>query len=111
VNELLEELLDSDGYPTDEALAQLEQAEPAEAIELLRQLWHPVYGSDTEDLSSAEFDMVYDSFDDNAKYLRLATGGWSGNEEVWHTFKLNRMAYTLYWRLSAQGGLHILKLP
>jgi len=36
--------------------------------------------------------------------LRLATGGWSGNEEALDGFPIELRTY---WRMSARGGLHI----
>ena len=45
------------------------------------------------------------------RYLRLSTGGWSGNEELVAALNTNRMVRVLSWRLSARGGLHIYQYP
>ena len=38
-------------------------------------------------------------------YLRLATGGWSGNEEVIYALQ-GTMFWAVYWHRSTRGGLY-----
>ena len=42
--------------------------------------------------------------------LRLATVGWSGNEDVVRALHSN-MFYMACWYLSKRGGLHIFRIP
>ncbi len=44
------------------------------------------------------------------KTLRLATGGWSGNESIIQALNENYMFGMVCWQLSKRGGLHIYKL-
>lgn len=46
--------------------------------------------------------------EDGDKFLRLATGGWSGNEDIVMALKTNLWALQ-QWQLSARGGLHVFK--
>ena len=44
------------------------------------------------------------------KYVRFATGGWSGNEDIVAALDRNVWA-GMSWVLSAAGGLHIYEAP
>ncbi len=44
------------------------------------------------------------------KTLRLATGGWSGNESIITALYHNQMFQMLCWEKSQRGGLHIYKI-
>ena len=101
----MSEWLDGDGYPTEEALARIRQAAPHEVIRFMLAAWNQTYGSATTKLSRCEAEVASHRTE---KLIRLATGGWSGNEEVIAAYKENWMAHALTWRLSAAGGLHIL---
>ncbi len=45
------------------------------------------------------------------KTLRLATGGWSGNEDIVAALDKNPMFSMVCWEMSKRGGLHIYKIP
>ena len=45
------------------------------------------------------------------KTLRLATGGWSGNEEIIGAIEKNTMFQMMCWQKSQRGGLHIYRFP
>jgi hypothetical protein len=45
------------------------------------------------------------------KTLRLATGGWSGNEDIIRALDKNVMFRMVCWQSSHRGGLHIYKIP
>lgn len=116
----MSEWLDEDGYPTEEALRRLEDW-PSEdvnaALDFMQSLWH--WGDEWchHELTAHEGYVVHADPDD--KFLRCATGGWSGNESLiaafegrhidhadkdrWINAKMRRMT----WRLSSRGGLHI----
>lgn len=42
---------------------------------------------------------------------RIATGGWSGNEDIIVALKRNNMFWARCWMMSARGGLYIFLLP
>lgn len=44
-----------------------------------------------------------------SSFLRFATGGWSGNEDMMHALTENYPVMAC-WRLSARGGLHIFEV-
>lgn len=114
------EWLDEDGYPTEEALRKLEdwpyQDVPG-ALDFMKSLWH--WGDDwcNHDISAHEAAVLHAGPDD--KFLRCATGGWSGNESLIAAFEgdhiehsdkdrwINAMLRNRVWRMSARGGLHI----
>ena len=84
--------LDVDGYPTRESLNKLKNYDlmhrPAsEFLELLAETWK--WGIDLK-----------------GRHLRLATGGWSGNEETMEYLNKNFM-FNMCWVSSHRGGLHI----
>lgn len=87
--------MDTDGYPDDTELAEIEQytGEPAGWYELIRPLWRYA-------------DVGYFSVDDKSFY-HLSTGGWSGNESIVGAMKNNRLMWALYWVQSKRGGHHV----
>jgi len=95
-------------YPTVDALERIESW-PADdvngALTFAAELWHyPDFGVSYE-LSPEERAVVH--ADEGERYLRLATGGWSGNEEIVSALRSNIWVMAHCWRLSARGGLHI----
>jgi hypothetical protein len=40
------------------------------------------------------------------KVHRVATGGWSGNEDLIHAMVRNVVAWSLYWESSNRGGYY-----
>ena len=100
-------------YPTDNALARLEHwplvrgtmhTDINAALDYARALWSE-YGRAGEDLRPSERELVH--ADDTERFLRLATGGWSGNESIVAALNANHLLRAFTWRLSACGGLHI----
>jgi hypothetical protein len=106
----MDEWTDGD-YPTEAALTRLEQwpyQDTAGALDFVKAIWHwPDFAS--HDLSTHEAAILHANHDD--KYLRLATGGWSGNEDIVHALESNRMIHAIAWRLHAFGGLYIYQYP
>ena len=49
----------------------------------------------------------YGSWRKQGNYYRLATGGWSGNEEIISALMGNLQFWYFYWTLSMKGGLFI----
>jgi hypothetical protein len=101
----------SDDYPTDEELERLEKwpyQDAAGALEFAASLWHwPDWV--TRDISAHEAAVLHANQED--RFMRFATGGWSGNESIIGALRDNHMVSALTWRLTARGGLHIYQLP
>jgi hypothetical protein len=103
----VETWLDGDGYPTDEALQRLRDWPLKDcdgALDFVRELWSD-YGTASPTISAHEGYVLHAEPGD--RYLRLATGGWSGNEDLIAAMQRNEMAWLMTWRLSARGGLYI----
>lgn len=89
-------MLDRDGYPTEEALKTIKNA----------------------DLTKIPIRTFLDYVGSNWKYaddgfilkgkkvlkLELHTCGWSGNEDVIEALKENRFFFMLYWEKTVRGG-------
>ena len=90
---------DGDGYPTEEAVDRIAAydltIQPFEDfLELLRRNWSG-----------------YGSWKRTKTRLRLATGGWSGCEDVIGALQRNFVFQALCWQSSHRGGLHIYRVP
>jgi hypothetical protein len=98
-------------YPTDAALERLAtwpHQDVAGALDFAKAIWHwPDFAR--HELDAHETAILHAAPDD--KFLRLATGGWSGNEEIVRALNCNLMIRALAWRLHARGGLHIYQYP
>lgn len=105
MSRLIPEIVDD--YPTEATLQTIRnwKLEDADALlDYVAAAWHwPDFGVSHE-LRPEEALVVH--AEPGERFLRLATGGWSGNEslidaldESWGSFGA--------WRLSACGGLHI----
>lgn len=106
-----EPTFDVDGYPTDatvEVLREWPTDDAAGALDFLKAAWCVPYGSVTHTISAHEGYVLHAKAGE--KYLRLATGGWSGNELLVGTFRYTSNSY-MTWRLSAAGGLFIFRYP
>lgn len=104
-------IFDADGYPTDETLRAIQTlGDVSAALDLARDAWHwPDFVS--EELREHEARIVADPVGGaHSRYVRFATGGWSGNESIIAALNHN-LAVRLCWRLSSHGGLHIYRYP
>ena len=105
------EWVDGD-YPTDAALKRIESWpywDLPGCLDFVASIWHwPDFGV-SNDLRPEEAHVVGAEARD--KYLRLATGGWSGNEEIVAAMKTNYMLRAMCWRMTARGGLHVFQYP
>ncbi len=95
--------LDDDGYPTEETLESIATAKPSsprEALDMMMSVLKSVWQWDYFDLK------------ENRRYrrLKIATGGWSGNEDIVRAFRRN-FHFDYYWVSSARGGLHEYDFP
>ena len=101
---------DANGYPTQDTLDALQAwpiTDAAGALDFLVAAWHRTYGS-IHDLSAEEAAVCQARSGD--RFLRLATGGWSGNEDLIDALR-GGLVWSLTWRLSASGGLVIFGYP
>lgn len=107
----MSKLIDTDGYPTDEALRLVKTTPSPKVFEVLREAWWMAEGGVSNDLRPEEAAVVGDhgSYPPGT-FWRFATGGWSGNEELMAVFR-QTWAYHMTWRLSAAGGLFIFDVP
>jgi len=97
-------LLDEDGYPTEWGLRQIRggASTPCQFVDLVATLWW------TPQLICCE--PTRTAMGKSVMQVRLATGGWSGNEVV--IAELDRTFFSLlYWQSSHRGGLHIYEVP
>lgn len=103
--------LDDEGYPTELTLDALKfwpYLDSKGALDFMAAAWHwPDFV--TSELSAAEREVLH--ADPDERFLRCATGGWSGNESLVAALESNRILHALTWRLSSVGGLHIYQYP
>lgn len=93
--------MSDDMYPTEEDLEYIRKFDVLKTIngddpnknfamlmDYVRALWHwPTF------------------FTEEGGLYRLATGGWSGNEDLLEALRENNMAHVLFWESSHRGGL------
>lgn len=104
--------LDGDGYPTDAALAKIKEWPYQDAngcLDFVASLWRYREQGVSDELREQEKLVVYAEPGD--KFLRLATIGWSGNEDLICALDENRMVTMMTWQMSTRGGLHIYERP
>jgi hypothetical protein len=90
--------LDGDGYPTDAALGKIKDW-PHDG----ERGWDPL-------LCFVEDLWRYDHyFWRDGGFTFMATGGWSGNEDLVGALQSNLAFWGMEWRLSRVGGLHAFK--
>lgn len=82
-------------YPSDEELERIEKW-PIEDVEGLREFVFSIW-------NWPEFATV------EGGMWRLATGGWSGNEEIITALHQNHTFWVMCWQRSERGGLHWFK--
>lgn len=101
----------SDEHPSAadlERIAQWPHTDLGACLDFVQSLWSE-YGSVRTWLTAHEGYVVQDERD--GKYLRLATGGWSGNEAILTAMRHNEALKMGCWQLTARGGLTIWKYP
>ncbi len=101
--------LDEYGYPPDEWLASIRDARPTmeEAKKWMRDTLPDLvrkvgYGRVTMDFFPQAEHSVYE--------LRIATGGWSGTEDLLSAVMSN-VALAYYWQSTHRGGLYVFQIP
>jgi hypothetical protein len=91
--------MDSDDYPTEEEL------------ERIRQWPYEDCGGLLQFIGSTCWAYPERGFEQKGRRFRLATSGWSGNEEVISALQDNRMFWAICWESSHRGGLYIFEVP
>jgi len=104
---MLRPTFDADGSPSADTLDAIEQwrhDDPNGCLEFVKAAWRD-RGRADHDLTAGEAAVVRATTGE--RFLRLATGGWSGNEALLFALDHNVLVTLVTWRLSAAGGLHI----
>lgn len=110
--------VEEDGYPSEAALERIRTwsirtADDIEALfRFVAEVWHwedgCQIGPAREVLRPEELEVAHVEPDE--RVMRLATGGWSGNESVVGALKANPVARLVTWKLSTASGLHIFRV-
>lgn len=90
--------IDSDGYPTEESLEQIENYSGS-AIYLMREV--------VDYFNNCGYGVVYVNKPPSPAektVFELSTGGWSGCEDVIDALKNNRLWWVCCWRSLHRGG-------
>lgn len=91
-------------YPTEKELKTIREWDYKQGYEELAQfvisIWHFPDWAEYRDWKKDEYGQGY-------RELRLATAGWSGNEDIISALFDNVMFRMLCWQSSHRGGLHI----
>jgi hypothetical protein len=93
-----EEVIDADGYPTDEALDRISTftGTAEEMAGYIQSLMHN---------GRATLEDFVDDYGRPEKRLTLVTGGWSGCESVIGALQ-GTMFHLMFWESSFRGGKH-----
>lgn len=108
------DILDKDGYPTQDFLLALEEYPPdpddwcslsqngkALAVD---DLMHTI--SKAWKYSEPEI-VIHPNGSPEKQAWELCTGGWSGNEDIIRALQRNKIFWSSYWVLSTRGGRHV----
>jgi hypothetical protein len=96
-------VLDHNGYPTEDALEQIEKFNLGKHITNLPDLFRLIRNH----WWAADWGFKYHP---DTGCLELHTGGWSGNECVIMALKTQQWFWSYYWEKSTRGGHYWFKL-
>ncbi len=103
------ELLDDDGYPTDEALEIVEKwhwDDISGWFKFIESIWYlRSWGWNECDGGIDEW--TQEKLLDTTKRYHISTAGWSGNESIIYSMKQNHMLWAITWVQSRRGGHYI----
>lgn len=103
-----QELLDEEGYPTDESFEIIKTWHWSDAqgwFEFIEDLWaYSDFGYWKESESTDEVSGKA------TKQYNISTAGWSGNESIIRAMQENEMLWFLNWVQSRRGGHYIFEL-
>ena len=98
--------LDEDGYPTEEALIEIENwsyNDPKGWFKFIENIWH------LRSWGWSEVRKAYLDSPDKIEY-HISTAGWSGNEDIIRAMQENNILWSDTWVQSRRGGHYILSL-
>lgn len=108
VEELLKhEMLDEDGYPTDEALEAIQLWHWDDArgwFDFIHSIWH------LKSWGWHEGEAIDEITNEKAWHYDISTAGWSGNESIIRAMQKNDWMWHLNWVQSRRGGHYIFEL-
>lgn len=110
MNDMPDEALDDDGYPTEGALEYVRTFKP-----LTRADWHKLFEYLKPIWAYANVGYFSDSVEVDATTgrkrheYRLSTAGWSGNEDVIAALQDNAFFWLDCWYSSQRGGHHVFR--
>lgn len=87
---------DADGYPTEEterAIANWDFRDIPGWLAYIKASWNHHYGRMWR----------------RGPLLKMATGGWSGNESVVEAMRKNSLLWSMLWESSHRGGLEVFR--
>ncbi len=102
---------DKDGYPTQDTLNKIEQwitTETKQVHELMQ------YVRDHWNFADCGYWQESQKKDDCGTQVicyRLATAGWSGNEDIIGALQENILFWTRFWEQTNRGGAYIFEVP
>lgn len=103
-----EEYLDTDGYPTDEALDKIRDWDYNDVkgwLNFIKSIWWASEWGWTETTG------VNLTFDEPQYEYHISTGGWSGNEEIIDAMRKNYILWNLAWYEHRRGGHYMFAIP
>ena len=104
----MNEWLDKDGYPTEEAIEQIEKwsyNDPKGWFKFIENVWHLRSWGWTEGyFKENESDPA-----DKYRYY-VSTAGWSGNEDIIRAMQENNILWSDTWVQSRRGGHYIFEV-
>lgn len=104
-------MLDQDGYPTEDFLKTIEEFKDYKNLETLfaeiKKAWaySSYFSGPLDDPPDEVKPLIW--MEQDCKWYRLASAGWSGNEMIISALEKNPIVQALCWYMSARGGLHI----
>ncbi len=100
------DILDDDGYPTDEALVGVSsfQGTAADFVSYISELYL------AQGYGKAVMKDVVDYFGRDCKEVTLVTGGWSGCEDVLEQVR-GTFFHITFWAASFRGGKDVYLVP
>jgi hypothetical protein len=104
----MNEYLDEDGYPTEEALDKIEKwhyNDPRGWFKFIENIWHLRSWGWTEGYFKEN------ESDPSDKYqYHISTAGWSGNEDIIRAMQVNNILWSDAWVESRRGGHYIFEV-
>ena len=100
----MDEYLDTDGYPTDEALDKIRDWDYNDAtgwLNFIKSIW---WATDWGWTESTGTNVI---LNEPQYEYHISTGGWSGNEEIIDAMRKNYILWNLAWYEHRRGGHYI----